>query len=446
MKAFSYTLLFIVWSVSICSLTDLHAQEVYCAEAGVSSEQLEELTISFKGRSDKPVARWNWYFGDGGFSEEENPVHKYTEPGEYEVCLKVIINNSCTGAVCKKIQAGKTTEENDCELRTDFKYEISESKLFVSAISLAGNNAKYIWKFGDGSSAEGAQARHEYLSRGEFNVCVTVISPSTSNTGSVCTETICKTIRIGRTENPCKPEADFKFELNGNILSALGRSNAGENVSYNWKISDGSSYSGAEIKHEFSARGEYEICLHVSRPATTANTDCTTIICKKLSLSSDNVSECPLKADFQMIRGEKMLGLQARSNDPDVTYTWTIQGQNVSYSGQNVRVPLPTSGITIICLTVYSRKFGCRTQICKRIRTGRNTGLITPNPATDFAFITSDSEIETYRIFDRINNLILSGTGNSNRIGLDISGLQNGVYFIMLQYKDGSVEMSKIFK
>jgi len=32
---------------------------------------------------------WLWYFGDGTFSTEQNPVHEFEKPGVYDVSLKV---------------------------------------------------------------------------------------------------------------------------------------------------------------------------------------------------------------------------------------------------------------------------------------------------------------------------------------------------------------------
>jgi PKD repeat protein len=34
------------------------------------------------------VLEYEWDFGDGTFSTQENPIHTYTQPGSYTVCLK----------------------------------------------------------------------------------------------------------------------------------------------------------------------------------------------------------------------------------------------------------------------------------------------------------------------------------------------------------------------
>ncbi|MDR2855967.1 MAG: PKD domain-containing protein, partial [Methanomicrobiales archaeon] len=45
------------------------------------------FTVSFLDRSYGPIATWQWYFGDGRTSKEQNPVHTYNETGEYTVQL-----------------------------------------------------------------------------------------------------------------------------------------------------------------------------------------------------------------------------------------------------------------------------------------------------------------------------------------------------------------------
>jgi PKD repeat protein len=45
------------------------------------------LEIQFSDTSGNFPTRWNWSFGDGAFSEEQNPAHRYLAPGNYTVAL-----------------------------------------------------------------------------------------------------------------------------------------------------------------------------------------------------------------------------------------------------------------------------------------------------------------------------------------------------------------------
>ena len=51
-----------------------------------------EQSISFTNLSfdeDGQISRWQWDFGNGTISEEENPTISYSEPGDYKVVLTV---------------------------------------------------------------------------------------------------------------------------------------------------------------------------------------------------------------------------------------------------------------------------------------------------------------------------------------------------------------------
>ena len=52
---------------------------------------LEPLTVTFTDASTSydGIASWEWDFGDGGASTEQNPTHEYTEAGTYTVSLTV---------------------------------------------------------------------------------------------------------------------------------------------------------------------------------------------------------------------------------------------------------------------------------------------------------------------------------------------------------------------
>ncbi len=56
----------------------------------------EDSDIQFTDESSDPdgtITSWDWDFGDDQGSDEQNPTHKYTEPGAYSVTLKVLDND-----------------------------------------------------------------------------------------------------------------------------------------------------------------------------------------------------------------------------------------------------------------------------------------------------------------------------------------------------------------
>jgi len=60
--------------------------------------------VTFKDTTSgvKPV-RWDWNFGDGYRSTEQNPTHTYKKAGTYTVCLTAYANNNNYKLVCNRI-------------------------------------------------------------------------------------------------------------------------------------------------------------------------------------------------------------------------------------------------------------------------------------------------------------------------------------------------------
>ncbi len=52
-----------------------------------SGQQADSLRVNFQDTSTGAPTTWSWAFGDGGTSNQRNPSHTYTVPGEYTVVL-----------------------------------------------------------------------------------------------------------------------------------------------------------------------------------------------------------------------------------------------------------------------------------------------------------------------------------------------------------------------
>ena len=79
-------------STSIC-----HAHFSY-----ITGPALGNHTVSFTDLSTGNPTSWLWSFGDGTSGNEQNPVHTYGGPGNYQVCL-TIAGNNCTSTFCKNV-------------------------------------------------------------------------------------------------------------------------------------------------------------------------------------------------------------------------------------------------------------------------------------------------------------------------------------------------------
>lgn len=71
-------------------------------------------SISFTDNSKESPISWEWDFGDGNTSTEQNPSHLYTQPGSYNVQLTVT-NQYGSDTITKKIFVSKFSTVTDIE-------------------------------------------------------------------------------------------------------------------------------------------------------------------------------------------------------------------------------------------------------------------------------------------------------------------------------------------
>ena len=78
--------------ITACQDDDkVNTKPVAAFKATATTVEVEQ-SISFTNLSfdeDGQISRWQWDFGNGTTSEEENPTISYNEPGDYKVVLTV---------------------------------------------------------------------------------------------------------------------------------------------------------------------------------------------------------------------------------------------------------------------------------------------------------------------------------------------------------------------
>lgn len=69
-----------------------------------------ELQVTFNSDSSSPdVQLWYWDFGDSTTSDIQNPIHRYSYPSVYQVCLTVYNGSDCSFTLCKDVDVNLTT-------------------------------------------------------------------------------------------------------------------------------------------------------------------------------------------------------------------------------------------------------------------------------------------------------------------------------------------------
>ncbi|KYK22487.1 hypothetical protein AYK24_02105 [Thermoplasmatales archaeon SG8-52-4] len=127
-------------------------KELY-ADANGPYNGVENTPILFKGSAygGKPDYTWHWDFGDTITSDEQNPVHTYTIPGNYKVTLTVTdenyqISNDTTYAYVKN--ENRPPETPDINGPINGKPKASYNYTF-NAADPDGNDIKYNIDWGE---------------------------------------------------------------------------------------------------------------------------------------------------------------------------------------------------------------------------------------------------------------------------------------------------------
>ena len=100
-------------SVSIDSCYSYHTERIHVGDyaldcnASFTHNHNNNTNISFTDISTiyDSITSWQWFFGDGNYSNTQNPVHDYPYSGVYDVTL-IITTNNCTDSVTIPIVVG----------------------------------------------------------------------------------------------------------------------------------------------------------------------------------------------------------------------------------------------------------------------------------------------------------------------------------------------------
>ena len=142
---------------------------------------------NFYDQSAGDIKTWNWDFGDGVQSAEQNPVHEYNDNGIFNVSLVIETNDGCISYAQQVLMVGQP----DCDI--EISWYILESYppqyYFYSSVfdprlvysydpsgtdSSWYNLVVYNWDFGDGTSSNDPFPIHTFKSSGEYTVCLNV--------------------------------------------------------------------------------------------------------------------------------------------------------------------------------------------------------------------------------------------------------------------------------
>lgn len=143
-----------------------------------SGQTLAPASLAFDGSlsatSDRPIASYEWDFGDGGNASGLTTTHLYRISGDYTVTLTATTEDGAVDTATKVVSI--TNVPPVASATAPQSAVIGASVEFDGSRSSDGNGSidEYFWDFGDDSApVSGRTARHVYTSSGRFTVRLT---------------------------------------------------------------------------------------------------------------------------------------------------------------------------------------------------------------------------------------------------------------------------------
>ncbi len=197
------------------------------------------------------IVGWEWNFGDGSISTQQNPTHRYDSVGFYTVNLRVTSSTGCQGGLVRtryiRVVPGVTanftfTEPGTC--RPPFLVSFTDE-------TSAPGNLTYLWDLGNSTTSTQANPIATYTAPGTYNVNLLV----QSDFG--CSDTVQKNITINGTTTAINSPDSVCLNTAVNFQNASSPSP----LSTVWDFGDGTQSTKLNDTISYSAPGTYTIKL-----------------------------------------------------------------------------------------------------------------------------------------------------------------------------------------
>ncbi len=378
-------------SLSFCDSTFCDSVTVttnvsICGADFTDSTSGQQAIFTSTSTGTTSFTRYNWTFGDGGISHQQNPIHNYGTPGTYDVCLTITDSSLsfCDSTFCDSV----TVTPNVSICGADFTDSTSgQQAIFTSTSTGTTTFTRYNWTFGDGGISHQQNPIHNYGTPGTYDVCLTI----TDSSLSFCDSTFCDSVTVTPNVSICG--ADFTDSTSGQQAIFTSTSTGTTAFTrYNWTFGDGGISHQQNPIHVYGAAGTYDVCLTITDSSLSF---CDSTFCDSVTVTP-NVSICG--ADFtDSTSGQQAIFTSTSTGTTSFTrYNWTFGDGGISHQQNPIHV-YGAAGTYDVCLTITDSSLSfCDSTFCDSV-------TVTPNVSICGADFTDSTERTASYLHQHIN-------------------------------------------
>lgn len=230
-----------------------------------------------------------WDFGDGSLSTLQNPVHSYSKPGIYTICLRINSSDStCSSSYCMPVTLGSPVPEPCYATFSWYPGDSSGATFIFEAYTKQNHTGTFKWNFGDSTIAAGQKVSHTFSgTQSSFNVCLS--SEEIAADGTLCTSVTCQEVKVD-TPSACKNSFYYQVDSTGAGYTFVGWTKENTIDKWQWDFGDGTTSFGQKAWHIFTGNNSiYNVCLTTFK-ITGDSSLCTSTSCQEVFVNSP--SQC----------------------------------------------------------------------------------------------------------------------------------------------------------
>jgi len=327
--------------------------------------------VKFTDKSFGNIGRYFWYFNDGNFSTEKDPINTYSSGGLYSVSLTVTDNSGlCMDYISKDVQVGTI----DCNADFTFYIDSMSNEVYFSNQTVAAGTSLY-WLFGDGTYWIGESPMHTYTAPGYYNVSLNTFNP---NNG--CMDYEQKVLLIGSPGNDVNADFIYSADLTTRIVKFSNQSN-GQNLTYIWNLGDGNTSTLSDPEYTYTTGGYKFVCL-TARNTVTGMQNTT---CKLIQVSSDEESNCLARFNYDVDTSTLNVKFIDKSYGAPNQFFWDF-GDSTSSTSQDPTKTYNNAGYYLVGLKTKNAS-GCESFEYEIVNVNAGTGI-----QAMFAYIVDTTE------------------------------------------------------